>query len=193
MQCTVKKTLKIIKGSGNDAIVQVKENQENLLQECEKIYIEGLPDSKYKTVEPNRNRIETREFSVYEKSLWEGKIQSIIIADRTRKVFNTKEQAFKESFERSYYVATYKLDAKEAYKGVREHWFIENKQNYVKDVSMKEDASRIRKNPGLMGRLRSVSLNGLRKLKFTNIKSAMYELSLRVDKLMNLIFNHPII
>ncbi len=39
---------------------------------------------------------------------------------------------------------------------------IENKQHYTRDVTLREDASRIRRNPGIFARLRSFAYNILR-------------------------------
>ena len=46
---------------------------------------------------------------------------------------------------------------------IRNHWGIENKSHYTRDVSLSEDASRIRKNPGIFARLRSFGYNILRR------------------------------
>src|ERR1700704_5988844 len=45
---------------------------------------------------------------------------------------------------------------------VRGHWAIENKLHYTRDVTLCEDASRIRKNPGIFARMRSFAYNILR-------------------------------
>src|SRR5664280_1218735 len=41
-------------------------------------------------------------------------------------------------------------------------WRIENKLHYTRDVTFREDASRIRKNPGVFARIRSFAYNILR-------------------------------
>jgi len=45
---------------------------------------------------------------------------------------------------------------------IRKHWGIENKLHYTRDVTLREDASRIRKNPGIFARMRSFAYNILR-------------------------------
>jgi len=57
-------------------------------------------------------------------------------------------------------------------RSIRNHWSIENKNHYVKDVSMKEDASRIRVMPMIFATLRSFALNIL---KVNNAKSIIQE------------------
>ena len=66
-----------------------------------------------------------------------------------------------------YYGATYLPDAEVAAKAIRFHWHIENKNHYVRDVSLGEDASRIRKN------------------QVSNIKEALFENVLNFDNLLN--------
>lgn len=59
--------------------------------------------------------------------------------------------------------------------GIRGHWSIENSLHYVKDVTFKEDASRIRTKqaPENMSILRNIALNILRSFHFTNMAQAL--------------------
>lgn len=61
---------------------------------------------------------------------------------------------------------------------IRKHWSIENKDHHVRDVTLKEDESRIRVNPENISALRSFALNILRINKIENIKGELYENSL---------------
>src|SRR5690348_4174931 len=54
------------------------------------------------------------------------------------------------------------LPAAQCAKAIRDHWHIENRSHYVRDGSFAEDASRIRRNPGIFARLRSFAANILR-------------------------------
>ena len=54
------------------------------------------------------------------------------------------------------------------------HWAIENQNHWVRDVTLAEDASRIRINPGIMARLRSQALNIARANGVTNIAEALW-------------------
>jgi predicted transposase YbfD/YdcC len=101
-----------------------------------------------------------------------------ISVERKTSVFNTKENAYKDRNEIAVYVANYKVDAKQAHCLIRKHWFIENKNHHVRDVTLKEDESRIRVNPENISTLRSFVLNILRKNKVKNIKGELYENSL---------------
>ena len=66
---------------------------------------------------------------------------------------------------------------------IRGHWGVENRNHYVRDVTMREDASRIRRNPGIFARLRSFTLNILRKNNITNVSEALYDNALCLDNL----------
>lgn len=68
-----------------------------------------------------------------------------------------------------------------------QHWGFENKNHYVREVSLHEDASRIRKNPYNLSVLRSIVMNILRKNKVLNIKGELYENSLHWTK----VFSYP--
>lgn len=65
-----------------------------------------------------------------------------------------------------------------AAKTIRQHWGIENKSHYVRDVTFKEDASRIRKNPGVIARIRSFAYNILRFNQADTIAQDRYALAL---------------
>ena len=66
------------------------------------------------------------------------------------------------SFESSFYLSNRPVLAGTAAAAIREHWGIENKLHYTRDVTLREDASRIRRNPGIFARIRSFAYNILR-------------------------------
>jgi len=67
----------------------------------------------------------------------------------------------------------------------RGHWTIENKTHYVRDVSLGEDASRIRmaSGPEVMAALRNLAVGFLRTTGDTNIAEALRRNAARVDEL----------
>ncbi len=77
-----------------------------------------------------------------------------------------------------------KISARESAGAIRGHWAIENKNHYVRDVSMCEDASRIRINPGIFARGRSFALNILRANGETNIADALWNNILDFNRLL---------
>ena len=69
---------------------------------------------------------------------------------------------WKRSLETSIYLSNRPVAGKIAADAIRKHWGIENKSHYTRDVTFREDASRIRTNPGIFARLRSIAYNVLR-------------------------------
>jgi len=59
--------------------------------------------------------------------------------------------------------------------GIRDHWAIENSLHYVKDVTFKEDASRImtKNAPQNISLLKNIVINLFRKNNFTNMAQAI--------------------
>ena len=98
--------------------------------------------------------------------------------ERQTSVFNTKEKIYKDRSEVAVYIANYEMDAMQPNELIRKHWHIENKDHHVRDVTLREDESRIRLNPENMSTLRSFALNVLRKNNIENIKGELYENSL---------------
>lgn len=71
----------------------------------------------------------------------------------------------------------------------REHWHIENRLHYVRDVTYDEDRSQVRrgKRPHAMASLRNAAISLLRLAGATNIASATRELGRRPDAIARLI------
>lgn len=67
---------------------------------------------------------------------------------------------------------------------IRGHWGIENRNHHVRDVSCDEDKSRIRDNPGIMARARSIALNILRKNGVSNVAQALWDGALSLDLIL---------
>jgi predicted transposase YbfD/YdcC len=67
----------------------------------------------------------------------------------------------------------------------RGHWSIENKSHYVRDVTLGEDASRIRKRSGpeVMAAIRNATIGFLRSTGVTNIAEALRRNASRVEDL----------
>jgi len=61
--------------------------------------------------------------------------------------------------ETAFYVCQVYLSAAEFNKAVQAHWSIENRNHYVGEVTLGEDHSRIRVQPGPFTRIRSFALN----------------------------------
>ena len=64
------------------------------------------------------------------------------------------------------------------------HWGVENQVHYVLDVSMHEDASRVRKSPTILSILRSFALNILRFNKVNNVADALWRNAMNFDRIL---------
>jgi predicted transposase YbfD/YdcC len=76
-------------------------------------------------------------------------------------------------------------DAGQLLKWVRGHWSIENRSHYVRDVTMGEDSSRIRKRSGpeVIAALRNATIGFLRTMGETNIAEAIRRNASQVSQL----------
>lgn len=138
-----------------------------------------------------RNRIESRTTSVWSVAAekvpeeW-ANIRCLVQVQRLTEVFQPKSAAWQSRSETAYYVCTRDLPAKTAADAVRGHWSIENSLHYVRDVTIGEDASRIRRQPGVFAQLRTWALNLLRQAGHDNINAARQILAWSPDQLLDL-------
>ncbi len=150
-------------------IVQIKDNQPTLFSEVEAACATAEPLSSERSIDKNRrNRHETLAVAVFEakpavaETEWEPHVAAIIRVERTVHHFQPATGRWTRSFETSFYLSNRPLEAQTAAAAVRQHWGIEKTFHYSRDVTFREDASRIRKNPGVFARLRSLAYNILR-------------------------------
>ena len=139
---TVKKTLNTIVATKNHYVVAIKRNSRKLYSLIESATAKLKLCNDYdKTTEKNRGRNEIRIVHIFDvtKEIKEylPHIQAVVRVKRLRKF---KGETTKEI---AYYVSDVKYRAKMFNKGIREHWSIENKLHWVKDVDMQEDKSKI--------------------------------------------------
>lgn len=146
--------------------------------------------SAHRQFDHKRQRIEWREVRVFTAAAlpaeWDGLISTVIEVQRTRDVFSAKRGEWRKTQQVAYYVSgcTPTAGAPFYAQAIRGHWGIENRQHYVRDVSLGEDRSRIRHNPGVFARMRSFALNILRSSGVTNIAEALYDNALSFDRIL---------
>ena len=150
-------------------IVQVKDNQPTLCREVEAVCNDAEPLSAVRTVDSKkRNRHETRTVAVFDAqpavkgTEWQPHVKAIIAVERRVLTFKPATGLWNSSSECSFYLSNRPILASQAADAIRKHWGIENKQHYTRDVTFHEDASRIRRAPGIFARLRSFAYNILR-------------------------------
>lgn len=171
--------------------MQVKGNQKTLFRDCQRISETTLPHDIYQEpVTKTRNRIESRQVKLFiSPTLTDAEdwalVKVVVKVERSRQVFQTKTKTWKKRDETSFYISTIVLSAAEFCQAIRDHWGIENRNHYVRDVSMGEDKSRIRINPHIFAKLRSFALNILRKNKIKNVSLELFENSLNLDNILN--------
>ena len=177
MQCTVKKTFEAARDTGNFLIAQVKANQPILHQTLDAICTAEPPTDSAETVERNRHgRQEHRLVETFDVAGrlgpdWDG---LIVTAARLTWHKYTKTGLWRQTNEISVYACQIRLSATAAGAAIRQHWSIENRSHYVRDVSLSEDISRIRTKPGHFARFRSFALNVLRANAITNVARELY-------------------
>lgn len=180
--------------NGNDAVIQVKNNQKTSARKIREFIQDSEAISTYEEQEEKaRNRIEFRKTEIFltpmsmmeENTLFEY-ARCFVRVNRKTDFLDTKKKQWKTREQISDYIATVTYDAKTMAKIIQNHWGIENSNNYIRDVVLKEDESRIRVNPGIIACVRSFTLNILRFNKVKNIKRTIHMLTMDFNRILNL-------
>lgn len=189
MQCTAKKTFEAVRREASHLLVQVKGNQRALLRKFRKLADTDAPLERFDVTDPVlRMRQETRIAEVFEAGSalantdWSGLIRRIVRITRVTLTRRTTDGMWLRREEIAWYASSAPISACKANEAIRQHWNIENRNHHVRDVSMMEDASRIRINPGIFARMRSFALNILRTNHEQNIAQALWKNSLNVKR-----------
>lgn len=177
-------------------LIQLKDNQQNLLEDigCLVKTIEPTQTHIIKN-EVGHGRITTRTTSVYQQNIsdfildpeWDSHIKTVVKITRSSAICNAKTKQYDNRSETAFYLCNRLINADKAHQVVINHWGIENRNHYVRDVSLQEDNSRIRKNAYNISVLRSLAINIFRKNNIANIKGELYENSLNWTK----VFSYP--
>lgn len=131
-----------------------------------------------------RNRQEDRHVEVFAPGaalhgcVWGSLVAAVVRITRETLVRSAATGLWKSRAETAIYVSSVMLPAETFAIAIRNHWAIENKNHWVRDVTLAEDASRIRINPGIMARLRSQALNIARANGVENIAKALWSAAL---------------
>ena len=175
-----KKTFERAAQRGLRLIAQVKANQPTLLGDVQRLCDEHEPIDRHETTDTARARHETRHIEVFDAGAyfhdteWAPFIAAVIRVQRRRLVRNTATGLWNLASETSYHVSNAVFSAHAAGGAIRAHWGIENRHHYPRDVTMGEDACRVRKNPGILARIRSFAANIMRANNVANMTDARY-------------------
>jgi predicted transposase YbfD/YdcC len=178
--------------TGNGLLVQVKRNQPTLHETLAKLCAEHHPLDSHETVDRRRHgRQEHRLVEVFDTAgqldpEWQPLIARVVRVSRLTFDKDTRSGLWPSREEIGCYACQIRLDAETLARAVRSHWGIENRDHYVRDVTLGEDDSRIRQSPGGMARIRSAALNILRAKGVQNVSQALYVNALNFDRLLAL-------
>jgi predicted transposase YbfD/YdcC len=189
-----KKTFDVAAKTGADLIIQLKDNQPTLHQQAKDLCASATPLSTTSSRNRGRNRQEERSVAVFDAATaftdteWSSLVSAVIRVERDVLTRSAKTGFWRRSTETALYLATTAISAVCAASAIRDHWRVENTSHYSRDVTMGEDRSRIRINPGVFARLRSFAFNILK----TNRRSSLPQDRFRaaiggVDYLLNLL------
>ena len=151
------------------------------------------PESSDTSVTKGRNRHETRMVEVFPAASavagteWKPLIKQTVRVTRDVLHRNAKTGLWRSTSEVAYFVANSATSARQASTAIRGHWHIENTLHYTRDVTFREDHSRIRHNPGIFARLRSFAYNILQRNRTSTFSQERYAAALGgLDALLKL-------
>lgn len=179
-----RETAALIVRRGGDYLLSLKANQPHLLEDVSgglaqvfssvgsrRDWVAGAAGRAAATVteqDKGHGRFETRRISIVclsetdpdwqdVQDRWAG-LRTLIRVERTRQIGEKQTQ------ETAYYISSRVQSARYLGRMVRQHWQIENGLHYVLDVSLGEDASRVRRDNAAinLGTMRNMVINVLR-------------------------------
>jgi len=175
-------------------LVQVKDNQPGLHQRIQDLANTAAPLGSACSRDHGRNRDESRTVRVFDPADkladtdWHNHIAAVIRVEREVFTRDVKTGLLRHASEIAFYVSNTPITAARAATAIRAHWAIETTSNYSRDVTMGEDRSRIRSNPGVFTRLRSFAFNILKTNRTGTLSQDRYRAALAgIDSLLQLI------
>ena len=165
--------------------MQVKSNQQFLLDDVDSIRKLTKTLDTYESIEKGHGRIEYRKTDIFDINItgWESMIMgATVIRKNTTKKYGT----FIDTENKSFYIVNHKFDAKELQSIIRNHWGIEATHHNIRDTVLFEDANKIRVKPENMMIIRSFGYNIIQ----ANLKKKNFTAQLENNKLnFNSVFN----
>lgn len=187
MPCTAKKTTKLIVESANDYVITVKGNQPRLLAQLLTITEVQKPCEQFFDIEKTRGRITCRIVKVFTKLKnidrdWVG-VQSLIQVERIG------IRSGKKYVMANHYISSLVSTATNFANRIRQHWGIENRLHWVKDVILGEDAAPFRNYNAATNWsiIRNIAINLTRLGGYNSLTKAERFLAHDIDKLFLLL------
>ena len=169
--------------AGGTYIIQVKDNQEELRKQCERLAADDVPLGIIATTERGHGRHETRngaffdlEKIVFPERWLDSGLQTLIVMER----WTIKTAQQKVSSEVSYYVSNQQVSPEqfdvqnELFTAIRQHWGVES-ENWIRDVTFNEDhvKTRCADQAHIMACLRTFVVQLFRKADLGNFQAAV--------------------
>jgi predicted transposase YbfD/YdcC len=169
--------------AGGTYIIQVKDNQETLREQCARLAAEDVPLGVITTTEKGHGRHETRNGAFFDldkiafPERWSESGLRILVVMKRQTIITAQQKA---SSEVSYYVSNQQLSPEqfdvqsELFTAIRRHWGVES-ENWIRDVTFNEDQVKTRcaDQAHVMACLRTFVVQLFRKAGLGNFQAAV--------------------
>jgi hypothetical protein len=181
----------VAKRQGAEVLVQVKANQPELLAACQRLAESRQAAQVDVELSKAHGRIEQRTTQLFAHPPgwlpddWAVLLPTVIRVQRHR-TERVLGHHYRTTDETAWYGCTTPMAVTEAAQAIRGHWGIENQLHYVRDVTLREDACRVRHNPGILARIRTMALNILHHNRVQHISETLFRNAVSLDHLIAL-------
>ena len=176
--------------TGAAVLAQVKGNQPTLLHTLEDIAASRPPADHCETKDKiahgrqERRLVETFDVAGRLGSDWDGLVATAARVTRLTWRKDAKDGMWRRTDDTAFYLCQKSLTAAEFGAAIRGHWELEA-HHYVRDVTLGEDASRIRIQPLDFARLRTIALNTLRANGVKNVAQELYRNAINIRHMLS--------
>jgi predicted transposase YbfD/YdcC len=171
-------------------LAQVKGNQPTLLHALEDLTDTRTPTDRCEVKDKiahgrqERRRVETFEIAGCLGPEWDELVVTAARVTRLTWHKDTTDAMWTASNDSAIYLCQKSLSAADFGTAIRGHWEVEA-HHYVRDVTLDEDARRIRINPLNFARLRTIALNILRANGVKNVGQALFRNALNLENILS--------
>jgi predicted transposase YbfD/YdcC len=189
MNCQ-KETFRAAAESNSYVLAQVKGNQPTLLHSLEDLADHRPPIDRCEVKDKiahgrqERRRVETFDIAGSLGPDWDELVVTAARVTRLTWHKDTTDGMWTASTDSAIYLCQKSLSAADFGAAIRGHWEVEA-HHYVRDVTLAEDASRIRINPLNFARLRTIALNILRANGVKNVGQALFRNALNLENILS--------
>ncbi len=187
MHFTAKKTAALIIEGGNNYVITVKGNQPRLLAQLTTIATGQKPRERFVDIEKTRGRTTCRIVNLFTDLRgididWLG-LKSLIQVERIG------IRSGKKYLQTNYYISSLVSKVTTFANGIHQHWGIENRLHWVKDVIFGEDAAPLSNYNAATNWsiIRNIAINLARKGGYDSLTKAERFLAHDIDKLFLLL------